>query len=102
MNVSSLPLRCFLQGDLPCFLLIDLHPESETIRIPNEEIRIEFGDTLRDMKFPDTIRRVQESDKLIQDAAYMRSDEVAKAIEKIHREEFEPRHYNNEQSLRIK
>ena len=75
-------------------------PESETIRIPNEEIRIEFGDTLRDMKYPDTIRRVQESDKLIQDVVYMRAEDVAKAIEKIHREEFEPRHYNNEQSLR--
>ncbi len=82
------------------FGYFNFDPESETIRIPNEEIRIEFGDTLRDMKYPDTIRRVQESDKLIQDVVYMRSDEVAKAIEKIHREEFEPRHYNNEQSLR--
>ena len=52
------------------------------------------------MKYPDTIRCVRESDKLIQDVVYMRSDEVAEAIEKIHREEFEPRHYNNEQSLR--
>lgn len=82
------------------FGYFNFDPESETIRIPNEEIRIEFADTLRDMKYPDTIRRVQESDKLIQDVVYMRSDEVAKAIEKVHREEFEPRHYNNEQSLR--
>ena len=82
------------------FGYFNFDPESETIRIPNEEIRIEFADTLRDMKYPDTIRRVQESDQLIQDVVYMRSEEVAKAIEKVHREEFEPRHYNSEQSLR--
>ena len=74
--------------------------ESESIRIPNEEIRIEFADTLREMRHPDTIRRIQESDKLIEDIVYKREDEVARAVEKVHKEEFSPLHYNNEQSLR--
>ena len=79
---------------------LNYDPESGLARIPNEEIRQEFARAVRRITHPDTIRRVQESDKLIQDVVYMRSDEVAAAIEKIHREEFEPRHYNNEQSLR--
>ncbi|MCM1188214.1 MAG: ATP-binding protein [bacterium] len=67
--------------------------------IPNEEIKMEFGSTVRDVKRDETIRRVRESDQLIADTVHGNADAVAAQIEKIHAEEA-PLHYNNEQSLR--
>ena len=45
------------------------------------------------------IRRVQESDRLIEDTIHGNAEAVAAQIEKIHAEEA-PLHYNSEQSLR--
>lgn len=73
--------------------------EERTVRIPNEEIRMEFAKTIRDVKRDDTIRRIRESDQLIDDVIHLREDAVAEQIEKIHAEE-SSRYYNNEQSLR--
>ena len=67
--------------------------------IPNEEIRIEFARVVREVKRDDTIRRVRESDQLIEDTVCGNADAVAVQIEKIHAEEA-PLHYNSEQSLR--
>ncbi|MCM1187865.1 MAG: AAA family ATPase [bacterium] len=67
--------------------------------IPNEEIRIEFDNSVRDVKRDETIRRVRESDQLIADTVHGNADAVAAQIEKIHAEEA-PLHYNNEQALR--
>ncbi|MBR0093396.1 MAG: AAA family ATPase [Lachnospiraceae bacterium] len=74
--------------------------DSGLVRIPNEEIREEFLRTTRKMHHPDTMRRVKESDQLIRDTINKEADKVAAQIEKVHREEWEPRFYNNEQSLR--
>lgn len=73
--------------------------KTEKAHIPNEEIRMEFAKIVRDVKRDDTIRRVRESDRLIEDTIHGNAEAVAAQIEKIHAEEA-PLHYNNEQSLR--
>ncbi len=72
---------------------------TERVYIPNEEIRMEFARTIREVNRSDTIRRVRESDQLIRDTIHGNADAVAAQIEKIHAEEA-PLHYNNEQALR--
>lgn len=72
---------------------------TEKVRIPNEEIRMEFVRIVRDVKRDDTIRRIRESEQLITDTVHGNAEAVAAQIEKIHGEEA-PLHYNNEQSLR--
>lgn len=73
--------------------------ETQAVRIPNEEIRMEFAGAVRGVKRKETIRRVRESDQLIIDTIHSDADAVAAQIEKIHAEE-SPLHYNNEQALR--
>ena len=82
------------------FGYLNYNPKSEMVRIPNEEIRQEFARAVRKVTHSDTIRKVQESDKLIQDT--IKSDETAVAaqIQKIHNTEFTPLFYNREISLR--
>ncbi len=73
--------------------------KTEKVHIPNEEIRREFARTIRSSKKSETIRRVQESDRLIYDTVHQNAEAVAEQIEKIHAEE-SPLYYNSEQSLR--
>lgn len=73
--------------------------ETQKVHIPNEEIRLEFARAVRQVKRDDTIRRVRESDQLIEDTIHRKEEAVAKQIEKIHEEET-PLYYNNEQALR--
>ena len=74
--------------------------ERETVRIPNEEIRIEYADSVHDITHVETIQRVKRSVQLMKDTSDMKADAVAKELQKVHTEECNPRHYNNEQSLR--
>ena len=74
--------------------------EKGTARIPNEEIRLEFARVIRKSDHTETLRRIAESDRLLEDVIRGREDEVARQIEKIHAEETAPLFYNNEQSLR--
>ena len=74
--------------------------ETGCARIPNEEIRLEFARTVRQVNRDETIRRVRESDQLILDTIQGHREAVAAQIEKIHREETAPLFYHNEQSLR--
>ena len=69
------------------------------MRIPNEEIRLEFARAIRQTKRDDTIRRIRESEQLIEDTIHGNEEAVARQIEKIHEEE-PPLYYNNEQALR--
>lgn len=73
--------------------------ETQKVRIPNEEIRLEFAKTIRQVKRDDTLRRVRESDQLIEDTIHGDEEAVASQIEKIHEEE-SALYYNNEQALR--
>ena len=74
--------------------------ECETVRIPNEEIRLEYARSVHRVTHVETIQRVKRSVQLMKDTADMRADAVATELQKVHTEEYNPRHYNNEQSLR--
>lgn len=74
--------------------------EEGTVRIPNEEIRIEFTKSVREVKSSEALMRLNESRQLIQDTVQMNEAAVAAQIEKIHAEMTDPLHYNSEQSLR--
>ena len=71
-----------------------------SIRIPNYELREEFGDMIRKMTHKETIARVKESDQLLEDTIALRADRVAAQIQKVHQEESALLMYNNEQALR--
>lgn len=74
--------------------------ENETVRIPNEEIKLEFQKSVREVKHSETLKRIAESDQLFLDTIDGNEDAVAAQIEKVHREESAPLHYNKEDSLR--
>ena len=74
--------------------------ETESVHIPNEEIKKEFSKTIRVVKRADTIQRVRESDQIIYDTVHGNAEAVAAQIEKIHAEETAALFYNNEQALR--
>ena len=74
--------------------------ERETVRIPNEEIRMEYANSVHRVTHVETIQRVKRSVQLMKDTADMRADAVAAELQRVHTEEYSPRHYNNEQSLR--
>ena len=74
--------------------------ENKTVRIPNEEIKLEFQKAVRDVKHEATMKRLEESDQLFFDTIHEKADAVAAQIEKIHMEETVPLHYNKEDSLR--
>lgn len=44
--------------------------EARTVRIPNEEIRLEFARAVREVRRDETVRRVRESDRLIWDTVH--------------------------------
>ena len=68
--------------------------------IPNEEVRLEFVRTIREDRSSDTIKRVQESDRLIMDTIHMNAEAVAAQIERVHIEATNPLNANNENALR--
>lgn len=51
--------------------------ETGMARIPNEEIRLEFARTVREVKREETVRRVRESDQLILDTVQGNAEAVA-------------------------
>lgn len=74
--------------------------ESGTVHIPNEEIKLEFQKAIKYVHHEATIKRLEESEQLFLDTINMDEEAVAAQIEKIHREETSPIHYNKEDSLR--
>lgn len=74
--------------------------EKGTAQIPNEEVRREFSKAVRVVDHEETLKRLNESDKLFLDTIQGHADAVAAQIEKIHEEETTPIHYNKEDSLR--
>lgn len=72
----------------------------EMARIPNEEIRMEFSRAIRNVSHAETLKRLEECDRLFENTIYGNEDAVAEQIEKIHSEETVPLLYNREDSLR--
>ncbi|MBE5922979.1 MAG: AAA family ATPase [Lachnospiraceae bacterium] len=82
------------------FGYLSYNENSKTVCIPNEEIRMEFIDSVHHISLPETISRVKASQLLIKKVIEYDSEYVAEQIEKIHNEETDPLHYNNEEALR--
>lgn len=74
--------------------------EAKTVRIPNEEIRLEFARTIREDRNTETMKRVQESDQLIMDTIHGNAEAVAEQIKIVHEESSNPLNWNSEDSLR--
>lgn len=74
--------------------------ETKTVRIPNEEIRLEFQRTIRKSQNVETMKRVQESDQLIMDTIHGNTEAVAGQIKRVHEESSNPLNRNSEDSLR--
>ena len=74
--------------------------ETKTVHIPNEEIKLEFQKAVREVDHEETLKRLHESDQLFLDTLERNEEAVAAQIEKLHREETAPLHYNKEDSLR--
>lgn len=77
------------------------HECERTVRIPNEEVRIEFKQFLSQRKINvGWMTLIKRSQKLLEDTIAGRADEVAAALNEIREEQYAPQFYNNEQSLR--
>ena len=74
--------------------------EKKTAHIPNEEIKLEFQKSIREVSHAETLKRLAESDQLFLDTIHGNEEAVAAGIQKIHSEETAPLHYNREDSLR--
>lgn len=79
---------------------LSYNSEKGTVHIPNEEIKLEFQKSIREVNHRETIKRLEESDRLFLDTLEENEEAVAAQIEKVHREETAPLHYNKEDSLR--
>ena len=75
--------------------------ETEEVYIPNKEVRGEFVVGMRaEGKWGKCIEAIQQSKEVLELTLNRKSADVAEYIEKIHRENCDPKHYNNEQALR--
>ena len=74
--------------------------DRKTVRIPNEEIRLEFERTIRNTQNEETMKRVQESNQLIVDTIHGNTEAVAAQVKKVHMETTNPLNANREESLR--
>lgn len=74
--------------------------EKERVRIPNEEIKREFQTAIHTVKLEESVKRLEESERLFQNTIERNEKKVAQEIEKVHNEETSPLHYNREESLR--
>ena len=59
--------------------------ETRTAYIPNEEIKLEFQKSIREVSHSTTLERVRESDQLFLDTIQGNEEAVAAQIEKVHR-----------------
>ncbi len=72
-----------------------------TVQIPNEEIRGEFRQLLKQKKLgAGWIKLIKRSETLIKDVCAGNEEAVAATLEEIREEQYAPQFYNNEQSLR--
>ncbi|MCR5517615.1 MAG: ATP-binding protein [Lachnospiraceae bacterium] len=74
--------------------------KTQRVRIPNEEVRLEFMDILEMPKHTKLLQLVRISEKLLDDTLAGREEAVAKAIETVRETNYAPQYYNNEQALR--
>ena len=74
--------------------------EKNSIRIPNHEIRAEFGEMIHEVSHKETIARLKESERFLSDIIAGNADAVAANLQNVHMKESAHLWYNNEQALR--
>jgi hypothetical protein len=103
-NFTNDPSETYDKDDVLTLLVhlgyLTFDQKSSRVRIPNEEIRKEFQRAIHKVKHTETLKRLNESEQLFIDTITGNEEAVAQQIEKIHREETSPIHYNREDSLR--
>ena len=76
-------------------------PESKSVYIPNKEVRDEFLTCIENGEmWSSTVAAINLSQDILKYTLSQNSRKVAEIIEKVHRTETAPTHYNDEQSLR--
>ena len=74
--------------------------KTKCVRIPNEEVRMEFNELLEEPQYSKISDLIIQSEKLLNDTLSGDGDAVAEAIRKVRATNYAPMYYNNEQSLR--
>jgi len=97
-------MRTFSVADDVLTLLIHLgylsyHFENKTVRIPNEEVKSEFFNAVRVLKWEHVINAAYASNKLLTAIWDFDCEAVAKGIEKVHEENTSILTFNDENSL---
>ena len=98
-------IRNFTSADDVLTLLIHLgyltySKEHGSVRVPNQEVMLEFADMIHSVTRSETIKRVDECERLLKKTVEMDVEYVADAIQKLHMQESSMKYYNNEQALR--
>ncbi|MBR3314321.1 MAG: AAA family ATPase [Atopobiaceae bacterium] len=75
--------------------------ESDTVRVPNEEVRMEFVATLERGSHPEVRRLVEAADNTLRATFEEDAEAVAAAVAAAHDSRVGPDWYNDEQSLRF-
>ena len=70
------------------------------VRIPNRELREEFGNTVKKLSWGVVSKLLNQSIKLLQETIHMNSDTVASMLEDVHDDMQEFKEYNNEHTLK--
>jgi len=73
--------------------------EKRTVRIPNNEIRIEFRNAIEDLSWDGVALAIQNAEKLLQSIWEKESDKVASSLEVIHEKNTSVLNYNDENAL---
>lgn len=74
--------------------------DSSRVRIPNEEVRLEFDRLLKKDGHPKLSGLISQSEQLLSDTLAGNGEAVAAAIKRIRGTNYAPQFYNNEQALR--
>ena len=75
--------------------------ESQTVIIPNEEVRLEYASTIRAGGSLELARMVAAADRLLQDTIEGNESAVAEGVARAHDSQLGPDWYNDEQALRF-
>lgn len=72
---------------------------TESVFIPNEEVKKEFENAVEDTGWTEVVRALKHSQRLLEDTLAMNSQAVAEALEKVHEENVSILNYNDENAL---
>lgn len=73
---------------------------TQTVRIPNQEVRAELLQVVKTGNRPELVRLIKDSDTLLEATLAMDEEYVAEALDTFHSQYTTPRFHNNEQALR--